>query len=157
MVLTRLVSDLGTACCLGRGLLFLTGLSLALDSVGLVWRGLRGLADWRRMKNVKEKIKRKKKISWQIRKSVRWMNKNSSRAGVKRQRIFRSNVNQSLLKREREMLKDSNCIVNIVEDILSKSLSDDVRKRDEVEDELENMLEISGLSTDTVMPDHQAL
>ena len=150
MVLTRLVGDLGTVCCLGRGLLFLTGLSLAMDSVGLVWRGLRGLADWRRMRNVKEKMKRKTKKSWQIRKSVKWLNKNSSSARVKKQR---SNDNQKRIKMELGILKDynqekSNFIANIVEDILSKSVSNDESRRDEVEDEVKNKLETSGLSTD---------
>ena len=132
MVLTRLVSDLGTVCCLGRGLLFLTGLSLAMDSMRLVWRGL---ADCRRMRDVKEKRKRK--------------NKNSSSARVKKQRIYSNNDNQ-WIKMEQGMIKDfnhddSNFIANILEDILSKSMSNEERKRDEVEDEVNN---IADLSTD---------
>ena len=166
MVLVRLASNLGTVCSLGRGLLLLTGLSLAMDSVGLVWRGLRGLAEWRRRGSVKKKIRRNKRKSCRIRKSIIWLNKNSSRAGVKLKSTCRININQTRTKRQTWMIKDfkqENFIANKVEETLSMSVSKNSLKRkiynmeNQVKDEVENILEISGLSTDTVMPDHETI
>ena len=59
--------------------------------------------------------------------------------------------------------KQENFIANKVEETLSMSVSKNSLKmkiynmENQVKDEVENILEISGLSTDTVMPDHETI